>query len=243
MAAGIRKRVFCASMADVFEARSDLDAQRARLWTLISETPGLDWLLLTKRPQNIKLMLPKGLDRSNIWLGTTAENQENADERIPHLLRNRAAKLFVSYEPALGPIVWYDTWTNAPRFCADCAGQDDGCAHGGTGHYLDWLIVGGESGPHARPFDLAWGRSTIAQCKAAGVPVFFKQAGALPIDSERYIGTFAPEDKRSIAAAQALGCEDNPPNLVLLHHYKGGDLSELPLEFNVREFPNQEALR
>lgn len=125
MAAGIRKRVFCASMADVFEARSDLDAQRARLWTLISETPGLDWLLLTKRPQNIKLMLPKGLDRSNIWLGTTAENQENADERIPHLLRNRAAKLFVSYEPALGPIVWHDTWTNAPRFCADCAGQDE----------------------------------------------------------------------------------------------------------------------
>ncbi|MFN9822321.1 MAG: DUF5131 family protein, partial [Akkermansiaceae bacterium] len=84
--AGERKRVFCASMADVFENRKDLDEWRSKLWRLIEITPMLDWLLLTKRPQNIGKMVPwKNEWPDNIWLGTTVENQKYAEERLPHL--------------------------------------------------------------------------------------------------------------------------------------------------------------
>jgi hypothetical protein len=88
--AGVRKRVFCASMADVFEARDDLNGERLRLWQLIEETPWLDWQLLTKRPENIaKILTARWLEnpRPNVWIGTTVEDQKRADERIEHLLR------------------------------------------------------------------------------------------------------------------------------------------------------------
>src|SRR5207245_7041240 len=81
-----RKRVFCASMADVFESRHDLDDERAKLWNLIDATPSLDWLLLTKRPENIQLMAPwKDIWPRNVWLGTTVENHMYAETRLPHL--------------------------------------------------------------------------------------------------------------------------------------------------------------
>lgn len=114
--AGVRKRVFCASMADVFEDREDLEEQRDRLWATIAETPFLDWLLLTKRPENIGDMIPWSdgnpnnwwkADVSmwpNVWLGTSVENQQAADERIPHLLDVPATVRFLSCEPLLGPV-------------------------------------------------------------------------------------------------------------------------------------------
>jgi len=83
---GRNRRVFCASMADVFEARAELNPSRERLWNLILETPWLDWLLLTKRPQNIERLSPWTADwPSNVWIGTTAENQTWADRRVPVL--------------------------------------------------------------------------------------------------------------------------------------------------------------
>ena len=95
--AGERHRVFCASMADVFEDRRDLDAPRARLWELIRATPHLDWLLLTKRPENLDQLVPGDWITTNrpgpppnIWLGVTTENQHRADERIPTLLNHGA---------------------------------------------------------------------------------------------------------------------------------------------------------
>ena len=104
-AARRRERVFCASMADVFELRPELNAARKRLWALIEDTPCLDWLLLTKRPQNIDCMAPWSNEWPiNIWLGVSVENQTFAKKRLPFLLKQPAAIRFLSCEPLLGPI-------------------------------------------------------------------------------------------------------------------------------------------
>jgi protein gp37 len=163
--AGERRRVFCASMADVFDKNAPIGA-RERLWKLIEETPNLDWLLLTKRIGNVQEMIPirwlAELPR-NIWLGITVINQEEADRDIPKLLRVPAAVRFLSMEPLLGPV---DLWKYFD--------------HGSKGSWkygLDWVIVGGESGPEARPMHPDWARSLRDQCGAAGVPFLFKQWG------------------------------------------------------------------
>lgn len=152
---GVRKRVFCASMADVFEGRADLEPWRARLWKLIEATPWLDWLLLTKRPENVGAMVPWGASwPTNVWLGTTVENAEWAAKRIPALLQQPAAIRFLSCEPLLGPIdlsPWLDE--------------------------INWVIVGGESGHNARLMDPRWACALRDQCVAAGVNFFFKQWG------------------------------------------------------------------
>lgn len=155
-----RKRVFCASMADVFEDHPLVIPSRYRLWSLIEQTPNLDWLLLTKRPENIAHMLPGGR-WPNVWLGTSAETQQYAEQRIPVLLehRERVPVLFVSAEPLLGSLDL--------RWCLeDC-----------EGFIVNWVIVGGESGPRHRPLDLGWARTLRDQCQAAGTAFFFKQVG------------------------------------------------------------------
>ncbi len=171
-AAGERRRVFCASMADVFEDHPQVMEPRARLFSLIEQTPALDWLLLTKRPENINLMAPwhgePGMYHgwpANVWLGTSVENQEQADIRIPELLKVPAAVRFLSCEPLLGAV---DITTNG-YLSAGWAGA--------TLPGIDWIIAGGESGPGARPMHPAWVRSLRDQCIAAGVPFFFKQWG------------------------------------------------------------------
>jgi protein gp37 len=181
-AEGVRRRVFCASMADVFEVLPDrhpdaeqMGAERLRLWRLIEATPHLDWLLLTKRPENVLGLTPAGWDcvrgfPENVWVGTTAETQECADERIPRLLEVPARVRFLSMEPLLGPVDlsrWLDllrlnTWVKQARWM-------------GTG--IHWVIGGGESGPGARPTHLEWARGLRDQCEAAGVPFFWKQWG------------------------------------------------------------------
>lgn len=104
IAARERRRVFCASLADVFEDRDELIPWRSELMDLIIATPQLDWLLLTKRPENIDRMVGGWTNRHNVWLGTSVENQETANERIPKLMQCGAAVLFLSCEPLLGPI-------------------------------------------------------------------------------------------------------------------------------------------
>ena len=160
--AGERRRVFCASMADVFEDRRDLDAWRKRLWDLILLTPWLDWLLLTKRPENLERLYPwhsvgDGLALDNVWLGVTGENQEQLDKRWEHLRRVAATVRFISHEPALGPITI----------------PTNGSPH--------WIITGGESGAGARPYRLEWARSLIEEGKREGVAIFVKQLGARPV--------------------------------------------------------------
>lgn len=196
-----------------------------------------------------------GLTDPRIWLGVSVENQRYADERIPHLLATPAAVRFVSYEPALGAVdfkrwMWpvHDSWpvgfgsASAARAAGAVVTRHRQALVSAHARFLDWVIVGGESGPGARPFDLRWARDIIAQCREAGVAAFFKQAGRLVVDSEYRLGTNAPHDKRSIAAAKALGCEDCPPNLLVLWDRKGGDFEELRSrgaadELLVREFP------
>lgn len=160
MAARRRERVFCASMADVFERRAELNEARTRLWRLIEQTPWLDWLLLTKRPQNVEGMIPWEKNwPANIWLGTTIENQTFAEKRLPFLLKQPAAVRFLSCEPLLGPIDlrhWFRRRGLKP---------------------IDWVIAGGESGHGARPMHPDWATSILRQCQEFDVPFHFKQWG------------------------------------------------------------------
>jgi protein gp37 len=154
---GVRARVFCASMADVFEPRKDLDPWRDKLWDLIERTPHLDWLLLTKRPGHIRHVYPWAQDpRENVWLGTTAENQRWADRRIERLLTVDARIRFLSCEPLLSAID-ITSWLNKG--------------------VIGWVIAGGESGGEARPTHPNWIRSLRDQCSTHNVPFHFKQWG------------------------------------------------------------------
>jgi len=205
--AGDRRRVFCASLADVFEdwqgpiieaefgrqskiltgqpnyplRPATMEDLRARLFTLIDATPGLDWLLLTKRPENVRrMMVPHCLvkvpghvsqnegdgfyvkPKNNVWLGTSISDQATADALVPALLKSRdlVPTLFLSVEPLLGPID-FSSYLIPPISSLP----------------FDWVIVGGESGPQARPMHPDWARTLRDQCQAAGVPFFFKQWG------------------------------------------------------------------
>jgi protein gp37 len=153
---GRRQRVFCASLADVFDNQAE-PAWRTDLFAVIKQTPRLDWQLLTKRPQNIRKMLPPdwGDGYPNVWLGFTAEDQLRFDQRKRFINEVPASVWFVSYEPAIGPLR---------------IGVDDPAP--------DWLIVGGESGHSARPMNPGWVRCVIADCRSRGVAPFFKQWGA-----------------------------------------------------------------
>jgi protein gp37 len=164
IANGTRYRVFCASLADVFDNQVPTD-WRHELWTLIRATPHLDWLLLTKRPQNIHKMLPADWADGyrNVWLGTTVENQREAARRVPHLLAAPAVIHFLSCEPLLGPV-------EIQNFLIPTRNQ-------GTATFtkLDWVIAGGESGPSFRPAEPDWFRSLRDQCAANDIAFLFKQ--------------------------------------------------------------------
>jgi protein gp37 len=154
---GLRARVFCASMADIFEPRTDLDPWREKLWDLIEKTPHLDWLLLTKRPGHIKHVYPWAAEpRDNVWLGTTAENQRWAVRRIERLLSVDAHVRFLSCEPLLSAID-LTPWLKKGE--------------------ISWVIAGGESGGEARPTHPNWIRSLRDQCATYAVPFHFKQWG------------------------------------------------------------------
>ncbi len=157
---GIRRRVFCASMADVFERRTELHTWRERLWKLIEQTPYLDWLLLTKRPHNISSMVPWQSEwPENVWLGCTAENQHWADKRIPELLKHPAKIRFLSCEPLLGEL------DLTPYFSKDFHKS------------IHWVITGGESGAHSRPMNPQWVRNLRNQCQQNSIAFHFKQWG------------------------------------------------------------------
>jgi protein gp37 len=184
---GIRYRVFCASLADVFD--NAVDPQwRADLFSLIKSTPDLDWLLLTKRIGNVGNMLPVPFDFDkhypNVWLGATITSQEEADRDIPKLLAVPAAKRFLSMEPLLGPVdigLLCENWStdilmDPETGACECCKR---CDYTGIGNDIDWVIVGGESGPGARPMHPDWARSLRDQCEAAGVPFMMKQMGGV----------------------------------------------------------------
>jgi len=217
---GRRLRVFCASMADVFEDRPELEMSRQRLWDLIEQTQQLDWLLLTKRPENFAQMIPwpKVPSRKwpNVWLGVSVENQRYADERIPLLLQTPAAVRFISAEPLLGPV----------DLCLDHECGDP--PHHRCPLIPDWVIVGGESGPGARPMRVEWARSLVRQCKVANVSCFVKQLGANYAD-----------EANGVCGAQTRWPLDVLPSgpTRRLRDPKGGDPAEWDADLQIREMP------
>ena len=189
---GRRQRVFCASLADVFDNAVPVE-WRMDLFKLISDTPNLDWLILTKRIGNVMPMcsgdsLMFDMICERVWLGVTIVNQAEADRDISKLLAVPAHKWFLSMEPLLGPV-------DLPKFCAcgcmkplrqaireamsgpSALNEDQADAAIKKTLGIAWVIVGGESGPGARPMHPDWARSLRDQCQAAGVPFLFKQWG------------------------------------------------------------------
>lgn len=168
-ASGEPWRVFCASLADVFD-NEVREEWRLELFNLIRETPHLTWMLLTKRIGNAEAMVGKGGWPRNVWLGATIVNQEEHDRDIEKLARTTAPIKFLSCEPLLGPIDL--------RWC------------------VDWVIVGGESGANARPMDADWARGLRDTCLRTNIPFHFKQwgpRGAPPLLDGRTYLEFPPE--------------------------------------------------
>ncbi|HHH29071.1 MAG TPA: phage Gp37/Gp68 family protein [Polyangiaceae bacterium] len=163
----------------------------------------------------------------NVGLGVSVENQATADARIPELLDCPAAWRFVSYEPALGPVDFRRvdaryTIGGGLESVEDAMIGEFWSEGWHQGERIDWLIIGGESGPGARPFDIAWARDTIAACKAAGVPVFVKQLGAQPVDC--------------LSGPYPEPIDDS--TIVHLRHPKGADMAEWPADLRVRKMPD-----
>lgn len=196
--------IFTCSLSDFFA--SEADAWRSEAWDIIRATPQHTYQILTKRPWNIRSRLPEdwGDGWPNVWLGVTAEDQSRADFRLPALRSIPAVVRFVSYEPAIGPVDW-DKFPGLEG--------------------IDWVIVGGESGPGARPFNMTWALRSIDQCKASGTAVFVKQMGARVV-STLYRG-----------ARGELYPVDMPEYPVKFTDSKGDNPEEWPEELRVREFP------
>ncbi|NBW11354.1 MAG: DUF5131 family protein [Caulobacteraceae bacterium] len=297
---GVRRRVFCASLADVFEdwrgpmvdsagrtlyvhdcqpspepdryvAMSadgpgalleierdniepgmvrllTLDDVRVRLFWLIDATPNLDWIYVTKRPENVRRMWPKngfpdagvpgtlGKHRHfpNVWLLTSISDQKTADAMVPELLKCRdlCPVLGVSAEPLLGPV---DLGEAIKCRCSESISECQYCDMC-LDSVLDWVIIGGESGPDARCCDVEWIRDLVSQCKTACVPAFVKQLGSrqstrLP-DGERWPGHTGP-----VSPVQFCGDGFGNFSVLGLTDRKGGDPTEWPVGLRVRQFP------
>jgi protein gp37 len=233
------RRVFVNSMSDLFHDGVP-DEYIDKVFAVMALCPQHTFQVLTKRAERmmdycsqvhrisqvvangyLPLNLPSPpfpgrewyLPLANVLLGVSVEDQKRADERIPLLLQTPAAVRFLSCEPLLGPL------KINPLFIRPIEGTSQ---HGQR--FIDWVIVGGESGSGARPFVMDWGISIIKQCRAAGVAVFMKQVGSNPCIRE---GVSA----RGITTS-VWGPISNP---------KGGDPAEWPEDLRVREFPNVHA--
>lgn len=237
--AGIQRAKVFPSLCDWLDDEVPIE-WLADFLTLICETPNFDWLLLTKRLENFWRRVQSGLWKnegleddddgdsedlpmtkngeminnwlggtppSNVWLGVSAEDQTRADERIPDLLRIPAKVRFISAEPLLGPVDFRYAAFNGSDSLSGMEG-------------IDWVIVGGESGPKARPCNVEWVRDIVRQCKDAAVPCFVKQLGS------------RPTCKHSWDGEHCVQCFPFP-----IRHKKGGDPAEWPEDLRVRQFP------
>ena len=190
----------------------------ARFMGTLQATPNLIWLLLSKRPESFQERMDRAYNHikdqftarmvkewvdinppANVWVGTSVEDQQRADERIPALLRIPAAHRFLSVEPLLGQVDLLYAAFNGTDSLQSLPG-------------LDWVIVGGESGPGARPCNIAWIRDIRDQCAGSDVPCLVKQFGSNPI-------------------------MEPGPITVQCEHPKGGDPAEWPEDLRVQQWP------
>lgn len=222
---GETRRVFINSMSDTFEDRRDLDDARSVLFGMPACTPQLYYLLLTKRPENVRRLVPaawlSGAWPRNVWLGTTVENQAAAEARVPHLLDAPAPLRFLSCEPLVGAVDLVRIGgpcdgLDALRGYAFCDGRNEPAATG----RVHWVIAGGESGQRAAPCDLDWIRGLRQQCAAAQVPFFAKQLGRRPVDMRPMPGAATHEIVK-------LALQDG----------HGGNPAEWPEDLRIRELP------
>lgn len=219
------RRIFVCSMGDLFHEAVPTEFI-LKVFEVMAWAKQHTFLVLTKRQDRMLHLFKYGdvlkcdsaehhrllcmMPQPNIWLGVTAENQQMADERIPLLLKTPSRKRFVSVEPCLGKIDLdkylgcghEGGWEHCPEYAAGkpCIG-------------IDWVICGGESGPGARPCDIDWIRSLIAQCKHAGVACFVKQIGSNP----------------TLHGFVGMPISDS----------KGANPDDWPDGLNVREFPHE----
>lgn len=288
--AGVRRRVFCASLADVLEvpeypplqhltterrervnaARKTLDDARETLWNHIRLTSrfcgcghsmlwetdhrdhrpaqphgGLDWLLLTKRPENWELV-PEDV-RPLVWLGTSVSDQETADVMVPRLLQSKGFRLrFLSVEPLVGRV-------DLTRYLKPTLHTNGGeqlqhpdpriPSEGGRWEWgVSWVIVGGESGSKARPCHVESVRDVVSQCRDAGVPCFVKQLGEVPVLREPAVGEdlFIPDREwpQGTLFGNHRGVDGLNGRVPRLNDKKGGDMAEWPEDLRVREVPS-----
>lgn len=265
------RRIFVCSMTDLF-GEWVADEQIGEVFDVMARARQHTYQVLTKRPERMRAWITERGERAvglpklpggygwlstepwplpNVWCGTSVEDQAAADERIPHLLATPAAVRFLSCEPLIGPVdltrVFFGEWRDGKPWT--------GVRHNAlkfhrtqSGTALDWVIVGGESGPRARPMDLAWARSLVEQCRAAGVAVFVKQLGSKPSIGEEGAGReFHPQlrsrDRRSQAglsvdSLQRAPVRTTPPREVYLRESHGRNPDEWPEDLRVREWPH-----
>lgn len=240
------RRVFVNSMSDLFHDQLS-DEDISRVFAVMALCPQHTFQVLTKRADRMRAYLEEmsgnpeaycfawaretieGAAHApantwplpNVWLGVSVEDQLHADRRIPLLLQTPAAVRFISAEPLLGPI---DLWGARYRY-------PEGHFAGAVGNWgqpprLDWVIVGGESGPGARPCDVAWVRSIVEQCREAGVACFVKQLGAHP---------YVDDDLSGFALFRE--ADPRPGFEAVLRDKKGGEPWEWPIDLQVREYP------
>lgn len=212
------RRVFVNSMSDLFHPDVP-DEFIARVFDVMARAPHHQFQVLTKRPERMNNWFhekPVGPPDPlpNVWLGVSVEDQDAADERVPVLLDTPAAVRFISAEPLLGPVDlggWGEDWLRGIATRDDGRGEPEAYQT----HALDWVIVGGESGPKARPMSIEWAKDIVRQCRDADVPVFVKQLGTSP---------YAIDDLGS-------------PVTVNVKHRAGADPSEWPEHLRIREYP------
>lgn len=251
MPTAYRPRVLCAP--DVFEDREDLRHPRLRLLHLIQETPELDWLLLTKRP-DVAATYESWFahERPNVWLGTSVATQEDADRNIPALLHIPAAVRFVALTLTeavdLTNLQYRDGrgWKNA--FTGRTMIVNGGVQGPRDGRGIDWVTVEGETGPGARPCDVAWVRSIVEQCKPAGVACWVERLGS-DIRDRNDAGFDGEPDDAWGDPGYTVDVEHSPngwrehyqgaPVRVRLGHPQGADPAEWPADLRVREVPKR----
>ncbi len=206
------RRIFVNSMSDLFHEDVP-DKFIDWVFTTIKRCDvagrGHIFQILTKRAERMQRFLVGVPMMRNVWLGVSVEDQRRADERIPMLMGVPAAVRWISAEPLLGPIEL--SRIDSPSLQSR----------------LDWVVVGGESGPGARPFDIAWARALRDQCRAAGVPFFLKQLGA-------NVAPVSEADKTGLLLCPKTG---GATPILTIKDRKGGDPMEWPKDLRVREYP------